>query len=196
MQFFWPGLTWIRTLNPPNKVKKKKKNWIYRDWTQDHWIHKPKLTHWATKLRLKWMKKCKIKNHLIRSVHCWFLLRFLVPNISVLAIFSPFPPGSARLDPYRINFYLKTQLFSLYDMSVPECAHFQNQPFGSYLLNPCTNQNIFYGCQLHFVSYFIHLICLVILQPNLWEIFSLWTKFKFPAKILLWFLYFHIDIYT
>ena len=25
MHYFWPGLTWIRTLNPPDKVKKKKK---------------------------------------------------------------------------------------------------------------------------------------------------------------------------
>ena len=160
----WPGFE-PSTLT--NKVKKEKKVGVHRVWTQDHWIHRPKLSHWATRLHLIFSRNCKSKNHLIRSVHCWFLLRFLVPKISVLAIFSPFPPGSARLDPYRINFYLKTQLFSLYDMSVPECAHFQNQPFGSYLLNPCTNQNIFYGCQLHFVSYFIHLICLVILQPNL-----------------------------
>ena len=102
------------------------------------------------------MKNCKIKNHLIRSVHCWFLLRFLVPNIFVLAIFSQLPPLGASRHLHSINTYFFRQLFSIYDMNVLPCALFQNQPFGSYLLSPLTNWKFFCRYLLHFVSYFIH----------------------------------------
>ena len=78
-------------------------------------------------------------------MHCWFLLRFLVPNIFVFAIFSQFLPVSATIHPCRMNFYQKMQLFSLYNMSEVEWGQFQNQPFSSYLLNPFTNQNNFCG---------------------------------------------------
>ena len=102
---------------------------------------------------LRYQKQnCKNKKHLIRSVHCWFLLRFLVPKIFVLAIFSHVPPSCAKWDLYRIKAYLFRQLFSLYNMSEVEWGQFQNQPFGLYLLNPGTNQNNFCGCLLHFVS--------------------------------------------
>ena len=28
MHYFWPGLIWIRTLNPPDKVKKEEKSYL------------------------------------------------------------------------------------------------------------------------------------------------------------------------
>ena len=38
-------------------------------------------------------------------MHCWFLLRFLVPNIFVLAIFSQLPPLGASRHLHSINTY-------------------------------------------------------------------------------------------
>ena len=127
------------TLIGPEKEKNRKKVVFFRVWTQDHWIHRPKLSHWATRLHLIWLRNCKTKNHLLRSVHCWFLLWFLVPKISVLAIFSQFPPISANFHPYSTILDLLPQLFHLYNMNVGERGQVENLVFGSYCLNPWTN---------------------------------------------------------
>ena len=85
------------------------------------------------------MKNCKINNHLIRSVHCWFLLRFLVLNIVVLANFSQLPPLSATLHLYRTNLDLLPLLFFLYNFLVVPGGPFENILFRLYFWTPCMN---------------------------------------------------------
>ena len=130
----------VWTLTCPEKEKKQKKVGYYRVWTQDLWIPRPKLTLWATGIWIKKWRNCKIKKQLIRYVHCWFLLRFLVPNIFVLAIFSHVPPSSAKWDLYRIKVYLFRQLFLLYNFQGVPGTLFQNRLCGLYLLNHWANQ--------------------------------------------------------
>ena len=142
------------TLIGPEKEKNRKKVVFFRIWTQDHWIHRPKLSHWATRLHLNWLRNCKTKNHLLRSVHCWFLLRFLVPKISVLAIFSQFPPLCATLHLYRTILDLLPLLFFLYNFLVVPCGPFENFLFWLYFWGPC--MNLIFSCegQIHFFYIF------------------------------------------
>ena len=142
------------TLIGPEKEKNRKKVVFFRVWTQDHWIHRPKLSHWATRLHLNWLRNCKSKNHLLRSVHCWFLLRFLVPKISVLAIFSQFPPLCATLHLYRTILDLLPLLFFLYNFLVVPCGPFENFLFWLYFWGPC--MNLIFSCegQIHFFYIF------------------------------------------
>ena len=89
------------------------------------------------------MRNFKTKSHLIRSVHCWFLLRFLVPKISVLAIFSQFPPLCATLHLYRTILDLLPLLFFLYNFLVVPGGPFENILFRLYFLTPCMNFIVF-----------------------------------------------------
>ena len=127
-------------------------------------------------------------------MHCWFLLRFLVPNIFVLAIFSQLPPLGASRHPHSIKTYHFRQFFSIYDMNVLPCALFQNQPFGPYLLHSWPNCQYLCNRMLYFMPYFIHhqdFFCtLAPSQDN----FSLWAKFAVSAKILRQFSFFGINI--
>ena len=139
-------------MNPhlSRKRKKKKKVGYHRVWTQDLWIPRPKLTLWATGIWTRNWRNCKIKKQLIRYVHCWFLLRFLVPKISVLAIFSQFPPLCATLHLYRTNLDLLPLLFFLYNFLVVPCGPFENFLFWLYFWGPC--MNLIFSCegQIHF----------------------------------------------
>ena len=63
-------------------------------------------------------------------------LSFLVPNYSLFAIFSQFPPLCATQDLYSTNLDLLPQLFCVYELGGVGWSLFQNQPFGLYLGDP------------------------------------------------------------
>ena len=99
--------------------------------------------------------KFKTKNHLIQSVHCWFLLRFLVPKIFVFANFSQVPPISANFHLYSTNLDLFRQLFHLHDLGVVWCSLFENILFWLYFLSPFINSIFFCGRLLDFCYIFV-----------------------------------------
>ena len=146
---------------------------------------------------LRYQKQnCKNKKHLIRSVHCWFLLRFLVPKIFVFANFSQVPPISANFGLYSTNLDLIQQLFHLYDMGGQGWTLFQNQPFGLYLGDPWSNFENFCWCILHFVPYFSHWYRFACTFAQSLGNFYQWAKSGFYAKIVRQFWIFHIDSHS
>ena len=138
----------------------------------------------------------KSKNYLIRYVHCWFLLRFLVPKIFVFANFSQVPPISANFGLYSTNLDLIQQLFHLYDMGGQGWTLFQNQPFGLYLGDPWSNFENFCWCILHFVPYFSHWYRFACTFAQSLGNFYQWAKSGFYAKIVRQFWIFHIDSHS
>ena len=77
---------------------------------------------------------------IVISISVYPINKAILAKILVLANFSQLAPVCASRHLCSIKVYLFSQFFSLYDMGVLGCAHFQNQPFASYLLNPWTNQ--------------------------------------------------------
>ena len=74
-------------------------------------------------------------------------------KIFVLANFSQLLPFCAIFHIDTIKSYLNSLLFLLYDMSEAGWGHFQNQPFGSYFLNPWTNWKNPCRGNIYFVPY-------------------------------------------
>ena len=104
------------------------------------------------------------------------------------SIFSQVPPFCAIFHLFPTKAYLFSQLFSLYDMSEAGWGHFQNQPFGLYLLNSWTNFEDCYRCTIHFIPDFSQQHWFGFYLAQSLEIFSLWAKFgvgaKFPRQSL------------
>ena len=109
-------------------------------------------------------------------------LSFLVPNYSLFANFSPFPPISANFHPYSTILDLLPQLFHLYNMNVGERGQVENLVFGSYCLNPWTNLKMLAKAAQTLSNSSTNMIDLIVGQPNFWEIFHDGPNMRFEAK--------------
>ena len=80
------------------------------------------------------------RNQSISPAALLVFLSFLVPNHSLFAIFSQFPPFSAIYHLYYTYTYLFWQLLPFIKFPEAERGSLKNKLPGVYFLNPCTNQ--------------------------------------------------------
>ena len=112
---------------------------------------------------------------------------------SVLANFCQLAPTCANIHLYSINLYTFRQLFLIYDMGEVGWGHFQNNPFGLYLLNSWTNLKYLCSWMIHFVPVFSQQHGFACTSAQSLEIFSPWVKFGVWAKFPRWISFFGID---
>ena len=93
---------------------------------------------------IAWKKVLKYwRNQSISPAALLVFLSFLVPNHSLLANFSQFPPLCANFHPYSTHLHPLRQLFFVYDFLVIPCSLFENILFWLYFWNPCRDPNCF-----------------------------------------------------
>ena len=114
-------------------------------------------------------------------------LSFLVPNHSLLANFSQFPPLCANFHPYSTHLHPLRQLFFVYDFLVIPCSLFENILFWLYFWNPWVIFIFFCGRLIYFLSIFLpltYIFCTFVqTQEKKIPLLEIWDLGQNPTSI-------------